>query len=319
VFIQKDAQNEYQAELIADKLIKDTEDPIWSNGSRLIFVGLIVYLNETHKIWGWDDLAKALILREEDLQSVFQKHYPRAEKLIIAGSKTTQSFFINLIATLGWVFTLAKAWPQSLKKSFSIKNWSTTDSALKTLIVQADKRYKSLSAPVANALISLISAQLLAEPNGTERETWLFLDELANMPKNPYIFDWISLGGSKGCRLVGGTQSISQLQHIFSEKETNTFLGMMNTFVAMRSGSDAEGSKYIATIFGDREIERQHVSRDKNGSKTISLELKTQPMVSATDLMHLPLANKSGAEGFLKIAGYNAVYKLKWPTHLPSI
>lgn len=187
--IQRDARSEYQAELIADKLINDTEDPIWANGSRLIFVGIIIYLNETHESWGWDDLAKALILKEADLQSIFHNHYPRAEKLIIAGSKTTQSFFIQLISSLGWIFVLAKAWPKSLKKSFSIQEWSENKSAPKTLIIQADKRYKLLSAPVANALISLISARLLAEENSTERETWLFLDELANMPKNSCLFD----------------------------------------------------------------------------------------------------------------------------------
>lgn len=87
----------------------------------------------------------------------------------------------------------------------------------------------------------------------------------------------------------------------------------MNTFVAMRSGSDSEGSKYIATIFGEREIARQHVSCDKNGNRTTSWIQETQPLVSATDLAQLPLATEKGAEGFIKIAGYNAVYKLIWP------
>jgi hypothetical protein len=312
--IQSDARDATCAQLIADKLILDSDDPLWSNGARMIFTGMVEILNHTRQTWGWVELAETLALDEVTLHEQLHQHYPRAARFIQQESKTTQSFFAQLLGSLGWIFTLAQAWPKAYENGFSVTQWVSTPATDKpVIIVQADKRYANIGAPLCNALIALMTANILAQPNSSERELWLFLDELANLPKNEALFDWMSLGRSKGCRIVGGTQSISQLKALYTEHGADTLLNMFTLFASMRVGAAGETASYTAKAFGEREAERPTSSAGPQGTPTLNWHRETLPLVSASDLVHLPQASRKGVEGYLLISGYNAVYRLCWP------
>src|SRR5262249_46966242 len=153
---------------------------------------------------------------ETALQAQLQEHYPRAARFIAENSKTTQSFYAQLLGSLGWLFTLAQAWPRAYENGFSITRWVNRPNYKRHIvIVQADKRYRAIGAPMPSALIGLMTSHVLAQENTSTRELWLVLDELANLPKNPALLEWMSLGRSKGCRIVAGTQSISQIRQIY--------------------------------------------------------------------------------------------------------
>jgi type IV secretory pathway TraG/TraD family ATPase VirD4 len=181
------------------------------------------------------------------------------------------------------------------------------------LIVQADKRYANIGAPLCNALIALMTANILSQPNSSQRELWLFLDEMANLPKNDALFDWMSLGRSKGCRIVAGTQSISQLKKLYTDHGADTLLSMFTLFASMRLGAAAETASYTAKAFGERVTERPTSSAGPQGNPTLNWHRETLPLVTAADLVQLPQANNKGVEGYLMISGYNAVYRLRWP------
>lgn len=101
--IQKDAHTTAKAQLIAEQLIAETRDPLWSNGARMIFVGMIEALNQTTDTWGWTELANVLSVEEDELKTLLDSHYPRAAKFIAENSKTTMSFLAQLIGSLGWI------------------------------------------------------------------------------------------------------------------------------------------------------------------------------------------------------------------------
>lgn len=312
--IQRDAHNATQAQLIAERLIADSRDPLWSNGARMLFTGMMEILNHTQPRWGWRELANILSLDEATLQSQLSAHYPRAARFIVEGSKTTQSFFAQLIGALGWVYTLAEAWPKAYEHGFCVRDWvSNTDTDKPVIIVQADKRYKDIGAPLANTLIALMTSHILAQTNSAERELWLFIDELGNLPKNPALSEWMSLGRSKGCRICGGTQSISQLKHIYGEQEADTLLNMFTLFASMRVGAAGETASYTAKTFGERVVERPTSSAGPQGNTTQNWHRETLALVSASNLVHLPQPNKQGVVGYLLIPGYQAVYRLRWP------
>jgi len=312
--IQADACNQAQAQLIAEMLILDSDDPLWANGARMIFVGMIEALNHTRKQWGWVELAQILSADEATLRKQFEQHYPRAARFIQEQSKTTQSFFAQLLGSLGWIFTLAEAWPRAYEGGFSITQWvSTPDTDRPVLIVQADKRYKDIGAPLCNALIALMSAHIIAQTNSSYRELWLFIDELGNLPKNEALFDWMSLGRSKGCRIVAGTQSISQLKDTYGEHGADTLLSMFKLFAAMSAGALGESAAYAAKAFGEREVERPGNASNDDGKPTQHWQRETLPLVTPSDLVQLPPPNKRGVEGYLHIPSYNAVYRLRWP------
>ena len=312
--IQADASNATQAQLIAQMLILDSDDPLWANGARMIFVGMIEALNHTRQQWGWVELAKILSADEAILRAQLEQHYPRAARFIQEQSKTTQSFFAQLLGSLGWIFTLAEAWPHAYEGGFSLMQWvSSPDTDKPVIIVQADKRYKDIGAPLCNALIALMSAHIIAQTNSISRELWLFLDELGNLPKNDALFDWMSLGRSKGCRIVAGTQSMSQLKDIYGEHGADTLLSMFKMISAMSSGALGESATFAAKGFGEREVERPGNASNEDGKPTQQWQRESLPLVTPSDLVQLPPPNKRGVEGYLHLPSYEAVYRLRWP------
>lgn len=312
--IQADACNAVQAKLIADQLIAESRDPLWSEGARSIFAGMIQILNRTKVKWGWVQLANIMLLDESRLKDQLSKYYPRAERFIVEESKTTQSFFAQLNGSLGWIHTLAEAWPKAYENGFSMGEWvENADTAKPIIIVQADKRYKDIGAPLASTLIRLMTSHVLSQTNCSKRELWLFIDELANLPKNEALGEWMSLGRSKGCRICGGTQSISQLREIYSDNGADTLLNMFTIFASMRLGAAGETAKYTAKVFGERVVERRTSSAGPVGNVSQNWHGETVPLVRASDLVHLPQPSKRGVVGYILIPGYEAVYKLRWP------
>lgn len=312
--IQRDAYNATLAQLIAERLIPESYEPLWSNGARMLFCGMIEILNHTQTRWGWSELADMLSCDEATLQSQLSQYYPRASRFIVEGSKTTQSFFAQLVGSLGWIYTLSDAWPKAYEQGFCVRDWvSNSDTDKPVIIVQSDKRYKDIGAPLASTLIALMTSHILAQTNSSKRELWLFIDELGNLPKNPALAEWMSLGRSKGCRICGGTQSISQLKHIYGEQEADTLLNMFTLFASMRLGAAGETASYTAKAFGERVVERPTSSAGQGDGTTRNWHRETLPVVSASNLVQLPQPNKKGVMGYLLIPGYKAVYRLSWP------
>lgn len=326
--ISRDAKNETQAQLIAEHFIAESKDPLWSNGARIIFVGFIMILNKTRPAWGWRELAKMLVIDEAKLVKSLGVHYPLAAKFIKENSQTTQGFFVQLLGHLGWVNTLALAWPKPTADSFSVERWvSDSKSSKRTIIIQADKRYKNIGAPLASVVISLMTSHVLAREDTKGNEYWLFLDELANLPRNESLYDWMSLGRSKGCRIVAGIQSIHHLKKIYSDHGADALLSMFTIFASMRIGSAGATANYTAKVFGEREVERPSHSFSSRGEVATSWHKEVLPLVRSTDLVHLPHAGYLGVEGYLLVPGWDAVYRLRWPVcriskdaspHLPA-
>ncbi|WP_218417922.1 type IV secretion system DNA-binding domain-containing protein [Alteromonas lipotrueae] len=312
--IQSDAYNANLAQLISERMIKETRDPLWSSGARMLFTGMIEILNHTQARWGWRELANILSLDDVTLHSQLEAYYPRAARFIVEGSKTTQSFFAQLIGSLGWIYTLAEAWPKAYDDGFCLRDWVVNpDTDKPVLIIQADKRYKEIGAPLCNALIALMTSHTLALTNAPNRELWLFIDELGNLPKNPALLEWMSTGRSKGARIVAGTQSIAQIKRDFEGEEAEAMLNMFTMFICMRIGAVGETSSEAAEVFGERVVERLTSSAGQGESTTPNWHRETLPLVTEADLVQLPQSNKKGVEGFMLLPSYEGIYRLRWP------
>lgn len=322
--ISRDAANPALAQLISESMIAESgNDPIWCNGSRMLFTGMMVSLNHTHEQWGWKELANMLSLPEAELLVLLEQYYPRASRFIVENSKTTQSFYATLLGYLGFIYTLAEAWPQSYENGFAITVWTANEqSQQQTVIVQAHDTYKDVGAPVCSAMISLMTATALSQSNSFSRELWLCLDELSNLPANPSILEWLSLGRSKGCRCLAATQSLSALRDasLYGEHGTDALLALFGVFIGLRMSGAGSSAEYCAKAFGEYQVERPTSSAGAGESAPDNWHLETLPIVTTSDLAHeLPQPGKRGVHGFLLIPGW-AVYKLCWPiASLPQI
>ena len=161
-------------------------------------------------------------------------------------------------------------------------------------------------------MLGFLTSLMLSKPDGNSNNTWLVLDELGNLPKNDSLKEWLSLGRSKGCRCIAGTQSISQLHDTYGEQDTDTLLNLFSTVTALRCGVSGDVAEYAAKCFGEAIYERPSNNKDK-GSSVTSWQKETWQLVTSDDLKHLPQANKLGVAGYITSSGWNSVFKLQWP------
>jgi len=312
--IAKDIFSDEGAVLVASNLISNSKsnDPVWDNGARLIFSGMLIYLIRTKENWNWEDLANMLKTPQAGMLTILEKYYPIAQSFIVENSKTTQGFYVNLISNLSWLNTLAKAWRKQDSSSFSIKEWVETsqssESIKPVLIIQSDPRFEAIGAPLCNAIISLMTQFYLSNSNQANRKTWLFIDEMANLPPNPSIKNWLELARSRGARSCFGTQSNSQIYENYGKHNADTILNLLSTVISMRVGSAGDEAKNTSRMFGEREVQRP-VSFDKSVPWASSKE----PLVSEEDLIHLEQANTKGVHGYLTVPSWKAAYKVCWP------
>lgn len=296
---------------MAQCLIPDskTPDPIWDQGARVILVSMLMKLiNENGQKWNWRDLYQLFTISIDKAQSEFIVHYPIVKSFIENDSKTTQGFYVHIMGKLSWIEDLAKAWSGQEKSSFSLKHWIKENNAKRAIIIQADSKYPSLGEPLCNAIISFMTKNYLSETFPTERKTWLFIDEFANLPRNPNIKKWLELARENGARSVICTQSISQLKELYGKDETDSIINLLSNIIVFRMGAAGDDAKYCSSMFGE------YTAEVPNYDHHTRIGTRTEvPVIKATELTQLKQPSKKGVEGYITLPGRNATYKLCWP------
>lgn len=313
--ISADADTPERAQLVAGQLVHtDTEDPLWTNGARLLLVGCICTLNATRgKNWGWPELFETLTWPRDVLINHLSKYYPLATALIREDNKTTDGFVMSLVARLGWLETLARLWPDRTHKPFSVRDWVNSDGPLRTIIIPNRAEFKAISEPMCATFLCLMSAHVLSLPDSRTRRIWFVLDEFASVPKCPAIHDWLAKGRSKGARTIAGFQNHSQIVEIHGQQMAETIFSLFTNVVSLRCGATGDSAERIAAGFGRRQVERQVKTINSQGEQSISFQQQEELLVRAEDLAHLPKSDREGVEGYLCLGGTNSVYRIKWP------
>lgn len=313
--IAMDASTPERALLCSTHLVNlESDDPMWTDGARLILAGSMCALNATHGTnWGWPDLQRALEWEKDELIANIKKYYPRAKRVVVEHCRTTDSFLVTLTSRLGWVATLAEAWPDHNHQPFSIRNWVLDQHAPKIVVVVNDAQHEAISGPMCAAFLSLMTAEVLSQPDSDTRRIWFVLDELASFPKCSALEDWLSKGRSKGARTIAGYQSYSQLDSIYGEYDAQTIVSLFSNVIGLQCGAAGGSAERTARGFGERVVERPVVSVNGNGEISTTFQRSTEPLVRAEDLVHLDQPDANGVEGFLCVGGTNSVYRLKWP------
>lgn len=308
--IYQDVKTKEDAELIAACMIPNEgeKEPMWVEGARLLFVGMMLTLIKKRKPWGWGELFNLISAEQEETLVLLKINHPIAKAFIQKESKTTQGFYVKMISRLKWIGDLGEAWPKPIDSGFSIKKWVNESAGKKVIILQSDSRFESIGAPLCNTIIGLITQYYLALEDGAERRTWLFIDEFANLPRNKYIQKWLELARSRGARSVICTQSISQLREIYGNNDTDAILNLLSNVISLRVGAGGEDAKYVSRIFGEKIVERL----DSTGLYAKWIRSK-EPLVEEFEITQLKPTTDKGVEGYLFVPGWNATYKLVWP------
>lgn len=312
--IQSDITDNESAQLAATCMLTEgNEDKFWVEGARIILAGCFVIAFKKNKRWGWDELKSLLNLDTLELRQELEEYYPEAKKLVETDSKTTHGFFAVLSTQLTWLGYVSDVWDKSpSERRFSINNWVKGKLDVKTVIVPSDPAYPQISGPLCSALLTLLTRQVLSQPDLSEqKDTWLILDELADIPKTEALEKWLAMGRSKGARTIAGIQNTNQLSHIYGDKKAETILSLFSNMLCMRLNSHAS-AKVVSENVGSRRVRRYSTTTNSEGQKSTSSHISEEPIVRPEELTQLPPPNKKGVAGYLSIKGMNSAYRLTW-------
>lgn len=314
--IKKDINSLAMAELFAEAILTESNgnETFWINSARAVLKGAIAGLIKQGGNWGWIELNKVLFTSDEKLHQWLSKYYIQASELIKPEDKTSASIRSVIASQLSWIGEVSELW-KDVEKSFSLKQWLNKTSN-STLLIQGDLSAPILSSALVTAMMSITTGLVLSKPDNPDERIWLVLDELGNLNKSQSLTRWLSLGRSKGCCTIAGTQVLSQIESIYGDKNAETILSLFGNVVALKLGPSGGSAEAASQTLGKRRVEFITKSKNEKGEVSHSLHQETIAIVPPEAIIHLPQPTKKhGVDGYVLVAGFNAVYKVHWPIY----
>ena len=321
--IAKDMRNSLDMRRFAASMIKESQDPMWSNASRQLLVGLMIYLKRTRGAdWGWQELSDLISLPQDSLLSIMKRFHPEAIRAVEKASVTTAGILINLASFCSTIFDLAEAWGEKPKEMrISFVEWTQGKSPFKQVILQGHGAYADLTKSYVEAVIGVVSAmvnsvEMIDDP---KRKIWFVADEFGQMGKVPGIRPLFEVGRSRGVRCVVACQDFAQLEEIYGQPMVKALVGMCGTLLVgqVMQGETAES---LCKAFGAREVERANYSSSFGGagngpgrSTTLSFNRDEVPLYKPSELTSRLGLNRDGTAVTLLLFTGGQAYELEWP------
>ncbi|MDA8191930.1 MAG: type IV secretion system DNA-binding domain-containing protein, partial [Gammaproteobacteria bacterium] len=326
------------AQALAETLIKDNEkDPMWSQGSRALLVGLVSDLQARHGTrWGMAHLAHAAAAALGDfatLKAIIGREDPLSLSLLGGDeaegpNRTTMGFLVQLAAALTQVINLGVAsYDLRDNAEWSVRSWLAGRQPPVAVLGFRDSA-RSLSQAFASSLIEQTVRQVSDMPDAApdQRRIWLIVDEAPRVGKVPSITDALAAARSKGLRVVLGIQSLAQVRETYTRDTATTWAGQTATKIICQTTAP-DDQEWCAKLLGDREVDRfQHqvatqTGRD-GGQHNQSWQRVREPvLMPAAFGRDLKVIKGRGPRALLMAGGEAAL--LQWPfptlqTHRPD-
>ncbi|MDA8246965.1 type IV secretion system DNA-binding domain-containing protein [Acidithiobacillus sp.] len=336
--VGRDIQTRLDAEALANTLIPEppggSKDPMWTNGSRSLLVGIISDVQrEFGTKWGFAELAKRSAEALADfptLKKIIERESPQAYSLISGGasSKTTASFLATISSFLTQVINLGVA-ADNLKKSargrqWSVDAWLSSSSSPspvpRVAVLGFRPSAKAISQAWGSSIIEQIVLKLsdLPDVSPDERRVWLILDEVPKLGQVPSITDALETLRSKGVRVILGTQGIDQIEETYSKNVARSWATQTATKIIGRV-TEPDSQKWASSLVGERELERfssqYNVQSGGQGGSTNggSYQRTKEPIILPGELGSVVTVTKRGPRAILHVAGSGQVGLLDWP------
>ncbi|MBT5231972.1 MAG: type IV secretion system DNA-binding domain-containing protein, partial [Methylococcales bacterium] len=319
---------------IAAMLIKESQDPMWSDAARQIFTGVVTYLIATKgQDWGFRDLTNIISLEASELEKTIRDYAPESRRVLNSlkdsDSNTGQSIMITMDSFMAMLFDMADAWPdfklaRLQGRAFSIRQWLEEDyQGAKVLIVQGSERYKEMRKAFGGAfftrLIAIISDASFPEAKQRERDyrLYFFFDEFPQMGKVESIERLISVCRSKGVRALLGFQDINQVYETYSKETADAWFSQLSTKIICNL-APGNTAKWIAETFDKKEFERANQSgsmseQENGGSVSLSWEQKEMSVLYPSQISTDLGASPKGVIALLACSKWQNIYRLHWP------
>lgn len=322
--IAKDLRNVGDMRRFAGAMIREAQDPMWSNAARQLLVGFLIYLKSTRGAdWGWRELAEMMAMPQASVLSIMSAHHPEAVRAVERASVTTQGILINLASFAAPIFDLAEAWGEApASRRISFVEWTHGKSARKQIILQGHGAYPDLTKGYLEGIFGVVSAIVnsVEIDDDPSRKLWIIADEAPQMGKVP-IRPLLDVGRSRGVRCILACQDLAQLEEIHGQHTAKAMASMVGTLLVgqIMQGDTAE---QLCKAMGTIEVERANVSSSLGGggatgkSTTLSFSRDELAVYKPSELGSRlgPTPDGKGVKMALFTGG--CAYELFWP-HFP--
>ena len=272
---------------LADSFISSSNsenENYWRMASKTVLVSLLEKFSDVKKT---SELTRWIQYETLDNLCKLVRGTKAAAHMDLSSEKTASS-----IRSVASTFMECLETLPDTSTPFSIKDWvAKKDDSW--LFIQCQPSQRTLMKPLMTAWISSAIRGLLALPVDLDRRIWFSMDELPSLQKVKDL-DTLLTEGRKygGCGIIT-LQSPAQLENIYGREVSKIIIGNTATKVIFRE-RDPEIAERISKAFGDREVlEIQegitygaHEARD---GVSLSMQNKTRPVVSATQILELPI------------------------------
>lgn len=287
------------ASLLFPKATNDA-NPFFSDAARHLLYGVMVsFILSAPGRWTLRQLL--LILRSESLLKTVLSRYPETQHLTqyCQHTATFQNILSTLLTRTAPYEIIAAAWDCS-KTRISLRGWLSQESIL---VLGNDEDNRTAIDTMNQLIFKRISELLLAQPevpHGTDRATWLMLDEVRQAGRLEGLSALMTKARSKRVAVVLGLQDVNGMRDAYGREVADELLGQCNTKAILRLNSP-ETAKWATEVVGMTEFleTRRSTSRSRNfqvsgfhggssSGESLSNNIARRHLVLSSEFMDFP-------------------------------
>lgn len=273
-------------------------DPIWVEAARAVFAEFAtLYMHENISLSEFRDK-----ILKTDLKTLTKllKQTP-ASKII---NDDIEKAALSVLMVLATYLRPLKLY-NSTEECFSITDWINDNSQQNFLFISSRADVKEDLNPIITAQVDIaVTALRSLKEESNVPKIWFILDELPYFDQSiPGLKDGLAMARSYGGCFILGSQDISSIAKIYSERDAESIANNCKTKVFMNV-EGKEAAKWCAASLGEGEIEEWHEglsygAHEMRDGIQVNRNKTTKILVLPSELMML----KAG-EGFIKFAGF---------------
>ncbi len=288
---------------------KDSKDAYWYNAARDVFrTGLFYLLREgkTKNRQIWEFFSQPLQYIRDSLYTLPIQELGALKHIDKADSNQAASIVSILQERLTFFRYLSDQ-----DGSFSFRKFIRDDKERRNLYLMNIRQYDAIFRSLMTFVIDIMIREVLSLADSFSRRITFVVDEFGSLAKMPCIFDFLTMGRSKGGFLVLANQDLGSVSNIYGADQKETFFNNFNVHLIFRL-NDPTTADFLSKAFGEREVIKKFQSSQFSPSDygdrfSMSEQEKLEKIILATEFQSLP-----DFHAYLKIANYGLT-RMKMP------
>ncbi|HYK92074.1 MAG TPA: type IV secretion system DNA-binding domain-containing protein, partial [Acidobacteriota bacterium] len=295
---------------------KDSKDPYWYNAARDIFrTGLFYLLREGRKSNRdiWEFFSQPLQQIRDSLYTLPVRELGALKHIDKADSNQAASVVSILQERLTFFRYLTDR-----DGAFSFRSFIHADDDRRNLFLMNIRQYDAIFRPLMTFVIDIMTREVLSLADSFNRRITFIVDDFGSLDKMPCIFDFLTMGRSKGGFLVLANQDLGSVSSIYGSDQKETFFNNFNVHLVFRL-NDPTTAEFLSKAFGEREVIKKFQSsqfspNDLGDRFSMREQEKLEKIILPTEFQNL-----QDFDAYLKIANYGLT-RMKTPREfLPKI